>query len=74
LSGWCGSRFSADSSCAGTEKTCSWPGLGRLMVDSISNRDYALVQGCLLSIGMTCVLANLVTDVVYRWISAHEGM
>ncbi|MGA2729491.1 MAG: hypothetical protein ABSE96_16915 [Terracidiphilus sp.] len=44
------------------------------MVDSISNRDYALVQGCLLSIGMTCVLANLVTDVVYRWISAHEGM
>ncbi|MGA8673540.1 MAG: hypothetical protein WB679_26950 [Terracidiphilus sp.] len=44
------------------------------MVDSISNRDYALVQGCLLSIGTTCVLANLLTDVVYRWISAHEGM
>jgi peptide/nickel transport system permease protein len=50
-----------------TEKISSWPGLGRLMVDSISNRDYALVQGCLLSIGLTYVLVNLLTDVVYRW-------
>ena len=31
-----------------TEKIFSWPGLGRLVVDAISNRDYALVQGCLL--------------------------
>ena len=36
-----------------TEKIFSWPGLGRLMVDAISNRDYALVQGCLLSIGLS---------------------
>jgi peptide/nickel transport system permease protein len=52
-----------------TEKIFSWPGLGRLVVDSISNRDYALVQGCLLSIGLTYVLVNLMTDVVYRWIN-----
>jgi peptide/nickel transport system permease protein len=52
-----------------TEKIFSWPGLGRLMVDAISNRDYALVQGCLLSIGMTYVLVNLLTDVVYRWVN-----
>jgi ABC-type dipeptide/oligopeptide/nickel transport system permease component len=52
-----------------TEKIFSWPGLGRLVVDAISNRDYALVQGCLLSIGLTYVLVNLLTDIVYRWIN-----
>jgi peptide/nickel transport system permease protein len=49
-----------------TETIFSWPGLGRLTVSAISNRDYALVQGCLLSIGLTYVLVNLLTDVVYR--------
>ena len=52
-----------------TEKIFSWPGLGRLVVDAISNRDYALVQGCLLSIGLTYVLVNLLTDVIYRWVN-----
>ncbi len=52
-----------------TEKIFSWPGLGRLVVDSIANRDYALVQGCLLSIGLTYVLVNLMTDVVYRLVN-----
>src|SRR6266568_7348239 len=52
-----------------TEKIFSWPGLGRLVVDAISNRDYALVQGCLLAIGLTYVLVNLLTDVIYRWVN-----
>jgi len=52
-----------------TEKIFSWPGLGRLVVDAISNRDYALVQGCLLAIGLTYVLVNLLTDLIYRWIN-----
>ena len=52
-----------------TEKIFSWPGLGRLVVDAIANRDYALVQGCLLSIGLTYVLVNLLTDVAYRWVN-----
>lgn len=52
-----------------TEKIFSWPGLGRLVVDAISNRDYALVQGCLLSIGLTYVLVNMLTDLVYRWVN-----
>jgi peptide/nickel transport system permease protein len=52
-----------------TETIFSWPGLGRLTVSAISNRDYALVQGCLLSIGLTYVLVNLLTDVLYRWIN-----
>lgn len=52
-----------------TEKIFSWPGLGRLVVDAISNRDYALVQGCLLAIGLTYVLVNFLTDVVYRFVN-----
>ena len=52
-----------------TETLFSWPGLGRLAVTAISGRDYALVQGCLLSIGLTYVLVNLLTDVVYRWVN-----
>ena len=40
-----------------------------LTVSAISNRDYALVQGCLLAIGLTYVLVNFFTDVVCRWIN-----
>ncbi len=52
-----------------TETIFSWPGLGRLVVTAISNRDYALVQGCLLVIGLTYVLVNMLTDLVYRWVN-----
>jgi ABC-type dipeptide/oligopeptide/nickel transport system permease component len=52
-----------------TETIFSWPGLGRLVVTAISNRDYALVQGCLLSIGLTYVLVNLLTDLTYRLVN-----
>ena len=48
-----------------TEKIFSWPGIGRLTVDAISNRDYFLVQGCILAIGLTYVVVNLLTDVLY---------
>ncbi len=48
-----------------TEMIFSWPGLGRLTVSAISNRDYALVQGCLLAVGLTYVVVNLLTDVLY---------
>jgi ABC-type dipeptide/oligopeptide/nickel transport system permease component len=48
-----------------TETIFSWPGIGRLTVSAISNRDYALVQGCILAIGITYVLVNLLTDVLY---------
>jgi ABC-type dipeptide/oligopeptide/nickel transport system permease component len=48
-----------------TEKIFSWPGIGRLTVDAISNRDYYVVQGCILAIGLTYVLVNFLTDFVY---------
>jgi peptide/nickel transport system permease protein len=43
--------------------------LGRLVVTAISGRDYALVQGSLLAIGLTYVLVNLLTDLTYRWVN-----
>jgi peptide/nickel transport system permease protein len=48
-----------------TETIFSWPGLGRLTLSAISNRDYALVQGCILAVGLTYVAVNLLTDSVY---------
>jgi len=48
-----------------TETIFSWPGIGRLTLSAISNRDYALVQGCLLAVGLTYVLVNLLTDLAY---------
>jgi peptide/nickel transport system permease protein len=48
-----------------TETIFSWPGLGRLTLSAISNRDYALVQGCILAVGLTYVAVNLLTDAAY---------
>jgi ABC-type dipeptide/oligopeptide/nickel transport system permease component len=48
-----------------TETIFSWPGVGRLTIQAISNRDYYLVQGCILSIGLTYVAVNFLTDVLY---------
>jgi peptide/nickel transport system permease protein len=41
------------------------PGLGRLIVDSIYARDYAVVQGCLLFVAVTYLLVNLLVDLLY---------
>src|SRR6478736_3114445 len=48
-----------------TEKIFSWPGIGRLTIQAIGSRDYYLVQGCILAIGLTYVAVNLLTDVLY---------
>src|SRR5712672_4283983 len=48
-----------------TETIFSWPGIGRLTISAISNRDYALVQGCILMIGLTYVAVNFMTDFFY---------
>jgi peptide/nickel transport system permease protein len=48
-----------------TETIFGWPGLGRLTLSAISNRDYALVQGCILAVGLTYVGVNLLTDAMY---------
>ena len=48
-----------------TETIFAWPGVGRLLIQSISFRDYPLVQGCILLIAVTYVSMNLLTDLVY---------
>jgi peptide/nickel transport system permease protein len=48
-----------------TETIFSWPGVGRLLIQSISFRDYPAVQGCILLIAVTYVFVNLLTDLVY---------
>jgi len=52
-----------------TETIFSWPGIGRLTVQAIANRDYYLVQGCILVIGLTYVAVNFLTDAVYSLIN-----
>jgi ABC-type dipeptide/oligopeptide/nickel transport system permease component len=49
-----------------TETIFSWPGIGRLTVDAINARDYPVVQGCILMIALTYIVANMLTDLAYR--------
>lgn len=49
-----------------TETIFSWPGLGRLTIDAINARDYPLVQGCILMIALTYIIANILTDLTYQ--------
>jgi ABC-type dipeptide/oligopeptide/nickel transport system permease component len=52
-----------------TEKIFNWPGLGTLLIDEgINQRDYRLVQGCILMISLTYIFANTLTDMVYRFL------
>ena len=48
-----------------TETIFAWPGIGRLLIQSIGFRDYPMVQGCILLIATTYVTVNLVTDLMY---------
>jgi len=49
------------------ESVFAWPGLGRMIVESIGNRDYTAVQGVLLVFVGMFVLVNLLTDLAYGW-------
>ena len=48
-----------------TEQVFSVPGFGKLIVDSVFNRDYPVVQGVVLITAVTYILLNLVADVLY---------
>ena len=47
------------------ETVFAWPGIGRLLVSAVSARDLAVVQGLVLVIAVTMVLANLIVDLLY---------
>jgi peptide/nickel transport system permease protein len=51
-----------------TETIFAWPGIGRLLIQSISFRDYPTVQGCVLLIAITYVGVNLITDLTYGFL------
>lgn len=58
-----------------TESVFAWPGIGRLMVDSIFARDYPVVQGVVLVFATMFILLNLVVDVLYAYLDPriHYG-
>ncbi|MEO8856017.1 MAG: ABC transporter permease [Burkholderiaceae bacterium] len=51
-----------------TEAVFTYPGLGRLLIQAISTRDYPLIQGCILFILLVFVLINVAVDVLYAYI------
>ena len=51
-----------------TETIFAWPGVGRLSVQAINNRDYPVVQAAVFSLAATFVLVNLAVDVLYTYL------
>jgi len=51
-----------------TETVFNWPGIGRLMVDSIFNRDFPMIQGAVLLVASSFVLVNLLTDLLCAYL------
>ncbi|MCM2251554.1 MAG: glutathione ABC transporter permease GsiC [Ramlibacter sp.] len=51
------------------ETVFNWPGLGRLLVDSVSNRDYPVIQALVLLFSLEFVVINLVVDLLYGFIN-----
>jgi ABC-type dipeptide/oligopeptide/nickel transport system permease component len=51
-----------------TETVFAWPGLGRLIVDSILGRDYPMIQGAILVFGLLYILVNLIVDLLYAYV------
>ena len=56
------------------EAVFGWPGLGRLVVDAIFNRDFPLVQGAVMVYALTFILANLIVDVLYTYLNPKIEM
>ena len=51
------------------EKIFSWPGLGRLVVSAIFNRDFPLVQASVMTYALIFVMANLIVDILYTYLN-----
>ncbi len=51
-----------------TENVFAWPGVGRLLVTAVANRDLAVVQVAILLIAFSMVTANLIVDIAYGWL------
>lgn len=51
-----------------TENVFAWPGVGRLLVSSVANRDLAVVQVIVMLIAISMVVTNLLVDILYGWL------
>jgi peptide/nickel transport system permease protein len=51
-----------------TEQVFSWPGVGRLTIEAITNRDYPLVQATVLFLAVVFVVVNLIVDILYAFL------
>jgi peptide/nickel transport system permease protein len=51
-----------------TETVFSWPGVGRLVVQSVSQRDYPVIVAGVFIISLTFVLVNLIVDIIYAYL------
>lgn len=51
------------------ETVFGWPGLGRLVVEAIFNRDFPLVQGAVMVYAFTYVMVNLIVDILYTYLN-----
>lgn len=63
--------FSVGSLFAGSvviESIFQWPGVGKLVMDSITARDYPVIQGFVIYIAVIYVMINLLTDIAYRYL------
>ncbi len=52
-----------------TEYVFAWPGIGRLLVDSIFARDFPMVQGIILVFALMFIIVNLVVDLLYSYVN-----
>lgn len=50
------------------ETVFGWPGMGRLLYDSVFARDSPVLLGIMVTVSLTVVTANLVTDLLYAWV------
>lgn len=51
------------------ETVFNWPGLGRLLIDSVAFRDYTVIQGELLLFSFEFILINLIVDLIYSFLN-----
>jgi ABC-type dipeptide/oligopeptide/nickel transport system permease component len=57
-----------------TETVFFWPGVGRLVVDSIAGRDYPVVQAVVLLSALSYMVTTLVVDLLYAWIDPRISL
>src|SRR5690554_4310395 len=51
-----------------TETIFAWPGIGRMLVEAINNKDFPLVQGTIMTFALTYALVNLAVDLLYGFL------